>query len=85
MNTEEAIQDLRKRMLLVERRLEQLFEQLDVKPRADAGDLDPNDDPEIQDLLAKGNETQAVKRYHELTGMGLAEAKQAIERSQAGG
>jgi ribosomal protein L7/L12 len=90
---EEAIQDLRQRLLQVETRLEQLFEHLDIAPRAgkadgfgtDPTELDPNEDPEIQDLLAKGNETQAIKRYHELTGVSVGEAKQAIERAQQGG
>jgi ribosomal protein L7/L12 len=33
----------------------------------------------------EGNEIQAIKRYRELTGLGLGEAKEAIERAQAGG
>ena len=61
---------------LIEARLEQLFEHLDLTPRGGAGagghhegeGLDPNDDPEIQDLLAKGNTGQATKRYQERTG-----------------
>ena len=47
--------------------------------------LDPLSDDEIQDLLVEGNEIQAIKRYRELTGLGLGEAKEAIERAQAGG
>jgi ribosomal protein L7/L12 len=35
---------------------------------------------EIQDLVAKGNEVVAIKRYRELTGLGLKEAKAAIDR-----
>ena len=86
MNLEEAVQDLRQRLTLVESKLEQLFQHLDVAEReeAEGAELDPNDDPEIQDLLAKGNEAQAIKRYHELTGVSLGAAKQAIERAQAG-
>jgi ribosomal protein L7/L12 len=85
MNLEEAVQDLRQRLSLVETRLEQLFGHLDIDPRAAAaGQTDPTEDPEIQDLLAKGNEAQAIKRFHELTGLSLDEAKQAIERAQAG-
>ena len=85
--------EIKQRVALVEARLQQLFEHLDVKPRADAaggggwwggggeGEApDPSSDPEIQDLLAKGNEIQAIKRYRELTGLGLKEAKEAIER-----
>ena len=84
MNLEEAVQDLRQRLSLVESRLEQLFQHLDIAPGegAESGELDPNDDPEIQDLLAKGNEAQATKRYQELTGASLAEAKAAIDRAQ---
>ncbi|MFL5905982.1 MAG: hypothetical protein ACJ75Z_00100 [Solirubrobacterales bacterium] len=88
MNVEEAIQDLWQRLLLIEARLEQLFEHLNIAPQAAPGkgsELDPNDHPEIQDLLAKGNQAQAIKRYHELTGVSLGEAKQAIERAQQGG
>jgi ribosomal protein L7/L12 len=87
----EQVSDIEKRLALIEVRLEQLFEHLDVAPRGGSGaagsgivELDPNDDPEIQDLLAKGNEIQAVKRYSELTGLGPKEAKEAIERAQAG-
>ena len=84
MNLEEAVQDLRQRLSLVESQLQQLFEHLNIAPGAGAegAELDPNDDPEIQDLLAKGNESQATKRYQELTGASLAEAKAAIDRAQ---
>ena len=82
MNVEEAIQDLRQRLMLVEQRMEQLFEHLDIAPRG-GGSPDPSEDPEIQDLLAKGNEMQAIKRYSEMTGLGLKEAKEAIDRAQA--
>jgi ribosomal protein L7/L12 len=51
--------------------------------QAKAGELDPNDDPEIQDLLAKGNLAQAVKRYRELTGSGIADAQRAIDEAQS--
>jgi ribosomal protein L7/L12 len=70
---------------LIETRLEQLFEHLDLAPREAAGPENAVDDPEIQDLLAKGNEAQAVKRYRELTGVGIAEAQKAIKQAQAGG
>jgi hypothetical protein len=75
----------------IEVRLEQVFEHLDVTPRGRAegggedADLDPNEDPEIQDLLAKGNALQATKRYQELTGVSPEQAKQAIDRAQADG
>jgi ribosomal protein L7/L12 len=85
------LDEIEKRIALIEVRLEQLFEHLNISPRGGAGagghhegeGLDPNDDPEIQDLLAKGNSVQATKRYQELTGASLEEAKQAIDRAQA--
>jgi ribosomal protein L7/L12 len=76
--------EIQQRLALVESRLEQLFEHLDLKPR-DGGEADPTQDPEIQDLLAKGNEAQAVKRYRELTGAGIAEAQSAIRDAQGTG
>jgi hypothetical protein len=72
------------RLEQIEARLEQLFDHLDLKPRGDAvGELDPASDPEIQDLLAKGNAEQAAKRYQERTGLSLEQAKQQIDRAQA--
>ncbi|GAA5072632.1 ribosomal protein bL12 [Nocardia iowensis] len=35
---------------------------------------------EIDDLLAQGKKIHAIKRYRELTGCGLKEAKEAVER-----
>ena len=35
-------------------------------------------DPEIIKLVQEGNEIHAIKRYRELTGLGLAEATDAI-------
>ncbi len=85
------LEEIEKRLALMEVRLEQLFEHLNITPRGGGGaggegegaGLDPNDDPEIQDLLAKGNAQQATKRYQELTGAGPDEAKEAIDRAQA--
>ena len=39
---------------------------------------------EIRELLASGNKIAAVKRYREETGVGLAEAKAAVEALEAG-
>jgi ribosomal protein L7/L12 len=88
-SVEEQIAAIEKRLALMEVRLEQLFDHLKLTPRGggegegEGAGLDPNDDPEIQDLLAKGNELQATKRYQELTGASLEEAKEAIDRAQA--
>jgi ribosomal protein L7/L12 len=87
MGIDRQLLEIEQRVALIETRLEQLFEHLDLAPRAAAegGELDPNADPEIQDLLVKGNKAQAVKRYRELTGVGLAEAQQAIEQTESAG
>jgi ribosomal protein L7/L12 len=90
--------EVKQRLALIETRLQQLFEHLDIKPRGAVGEggwwggsgaegepPDPVSDPEIQDLLVKGNEMQAIKRYRELTGLGLKEAKEAIEQAQSEG
>jgi ribosomal protein L7/L12 len=90
--------EIKQRLALLETRLQQLFEHLDIAPRESAGGEGgwwgggedeesaasaADADPEIQDLLAKGNKIQAIKRYRELTGLGLKEAQEAIERLEA--
>ena len=40
---------------------------------------------EIRRLLESGNKILAIKRYREETGVGLAEAKAAVESLEAGG
>ena len=40
---------------------------------------------EIRRLLKSGNKILAIKRYREKTGVGLAEAKAAVESLEAGG
>ena len=82
--TDPQIGEIKQRLTLVEARLQQLFDHLNIVPQeaAQPGELDPNEDPEIQDLLAKGNLAQAVKRYRELTGASISEAQRAIEAAQ---
>jgi hypothetical protein len=77
-------EEIEKRIALIEARLEQLYEHLGLTPTGEAeGEIDPASDPEIQDLLAKGNTEQAVNRYQERTGVSLDEAKRRIDRAQA--
>ena len=78
------IVEMEERLERIEARVDQLFDHLDLKPSGDAaGEIDPASDPEIQDLLAKGNAEQAAKRYQERTGLSLEQAKQEIDRAQA--
>ena len=75
---------MEERLGLIEARLEQLFDHLDLKARSGAGDeIDAASDPEIQDLIAKGYAEQAAKRYQERTGVSLEQARQEIDRAQA--
>jgi hypothetical protein len=81
---QQEVAAMEERLGLIEARLEQLFDHLDLKPRGGgAGEIDAASDPEIQDLLAKGNAEQAAKRYQERTGVSLEQAKQEIDRAQA--
>ena len=84
MAADPQLLEIQQRLALIESRVEQLFEHLDLRPRDPAGEGDAVDDPEIQDLLAKGNVAQAVKRYRELTGSGIADAQRAIDAAQSG-
>ena len=45
--------------------------------------VDAERDPELLELLRKGDTIRAIKRYRELTGSGLGEAKQAVEDTMA--
>jgi ribosomal protein L7/L12 len=80
MVTEAEIQLLRSRVNELEDRLKFLYRRLNIEY------ADPNSDPslapQIQDALRRGNKIEAIKIYRELTGVGLAEAKQAIERTE---
>jgi ribosomal protein L7/L12 len=87
------ISEIKQRLALIETRMEQVMEKLDIAPRAGGGWWGGSDDdgpeqiaanaeadPKLQELIAAGKEIEAVKRYHELTGAGLKESKDAIVR-----
>ena len=80
MATEAEMQLLRSRINELEDRLKFLYRRLNIEY------ADPNSDPvispQIQDALRRGNKIEAIKIYRELTGVGLAEAKQAIDRAE---
>jgi len=46
---------------------------------------DTNLDAELRELMAAGRKIEAIKRYRETTGAGLAEAKAALEALERGG
>jgi len=80
MITETEIQQLRSRVNELEDRLKFIYRRLNIEY------MDPHSDPalspQIQDALRKGNKIEAIKIYRELTGVGLAEAKQVIDRAE---
>ncbi|MFI9357012.1 ribosomal protein L7/L12 [Streptomyces lydicus] len=70
-----------RRSKTLERRLARLEGKVDLL-LAQAGVEEPQDPrmAEIDELLARGKKIQAIKVHRELTGSGLAEAKEAVER-----
>jgi ribosomal protein L7/L12 len=80
MITETEVQQLRSRVSELEDRLKLLYRHLNLE-YADPGS-DPVMSPQIQDALRRGNKIEAIKIYRELTGVGLAEAKDAVEKAE---
>lgn len=62
---------------------------IDAGESADVNDLDahveldPTVEKEIVDLLDRGETVQAVKKYHDETGRGLKQSKEALQRIAA--
>ena len=80
MPTEAEFLALQSHVRELEDRLDFLYRRLNIvylEPNAD-----PAFTPEIQEALRHGNKIEAIKLYRELTGEGLAEAKQAIDRAE---
>lgn len=77
MITEADFQLLKSRISELEDRLNFLYRKLNIE-YTDVNS-DPLFSPQIQDALRRGNKIEAIKIYRELTGVGLAEAKQAID------
>ena len=80
MPTEAEFLLLQSRVRELEDKIEFLYRRLNIDYN------DPNSDPafapQVQEALRRGNKIEAIKIYRELTGVGLAEAKQAIDRAE---
>jgi hypothetical protein len=65
----------------IERRLDLIMQHLEIRDYAP-----PEPDPfgEVRSLVRSGKKIPAIKVYRELTGVGLKEAKDAVERMEAG-
>ncbi|MFI9388671.1 ribosomal protein L7/L12 [Kutzneria sp. NPDC052558] len=64
---------------LLERRLERLERKVDQLMQH-VGVEQPGPDQDVLHLARAGRKIEAIKRYRELTGAGLKEAKDAVER-----
>ena len=78
MITEADLQLLRSRINELEDKLKLVYRHLNIEYGDSAHD--PMLSPQLQAALRSGNKIEAIKIYRELTGVGLAEAKEAIER-----
>jgi ribosomal protein L7/L12 len=80
MVTETDILALKSRINELEDRLKFIYRRLNIDY------VEPNSDPvlspQIQEALRRGNKIEAIKIYREMTGVGLAEAKQVIDRAE---
>ena len=80
MAAESEIPALKARIDELESRLKFIYRRLNLEY------ADPNSDPvlspQIQEALRRGNKIEAIKIYREMTGVGLAEAKQVIDRAE---
>lgn len=81
MVTETEVLQLRSRINELEERLKFLYRHLGVAYESDSS-ASPINNPQLQEALRRGNKIEAIKIYRELTGVGLAEAKEAIEHAE---
>ena len=79
MVTEADLQLLRSRINELEDKLKLVYRHLNIE-YGDPGN-DPLMFPQLQAALRSGNKIEAIKIYRELTGVGLAEAKDAIDKA----
>ena len=80
MVTEAELQLLRSRINELEDRLKFIYRRLNIEYADPTSD--PALSPQIQDALRRGNKIEAIKIYRELTGVGLAEAKNVIDKAE---
>jgi ribosomal protein L7/L12 len=81
-----------RRIAELERKVSELYKRLgQAEPAGFASDADFSEpasvtaaeDPRLIELIQQGKEIEAVKLYRELTGAGLAESKDAVDRLSA--
>jgi ribosomal protein L7/L12 len=75
---ENDLKALRERIQELEENLKLVYRKLDMPYPESA---DPLHSPQVQEALRRGDKVEAIKAYRELTGAGLAEAKEAIDKA----
>ncbi|MGB8983172.1 MAG: ribosomal protein L7/L12 [Anaerolineales bacterium] len=81
MPTEAEFLALKSRITELEDRLQFLYHRLNIN-YADPN-ANPARSPQIQGAVRRGDKIEAIKIYRELTGVGLAEAKRAIDEIES--
>ena len=81
MPTEAEFLLLTSRVRELEDKLQFLYDRLNIDYVSPG--TEPSLSPQIQEALRRGNKIEAIKIYRELTGVGLAEAKQTIDRLES--
>jgi ribosomal protein L7/L12 len=67
---------LRQRVVRLEAQVEYLYKHLGISMTDDGT---PADDPRVIEALKRNNLIEAIKIYREITNLGLADAKSAVE------
>jgi ribosomal protein L7/L12 len=88
MGSSEDFLDHGRRIAELERKVDELYKRLGQEQEEFGMTFDPEgpasvdaaSDPRLIELLQTGKKINAIKLYRELTGTGLAEAKDAVER-----
>jgi ribosomal protein L7/L12 len=79
MSTEIDLIQLRARVKELEDRLKFIYDHLHIE----YSDTPEAKNKEIIDLIKKGNKLEAIKVYREIFNVGLAEAKDEVEKMEA--
>jgi ribosomal protein L7/L12 len=79
MPTETEVSNLRERVIRLEGQLKFLYEKLNIEFVADPHAAD---DPKVVELIKLGKKLDAITMYRQVSGTGLAEAKNAVEEMQ---
>ncbi len=71
---------LRQQISRMQAQIDQLYSHLNLTFSEDAFETD---DPQVIEALKRNNMIEAIKYYREKTGLGLADAKSAVEKIKA--